>query len=248
MSNRKKTYSPEFKTNLKQENDALANKLGRTTVERDWAAGKLRSLGSSTKKGLVDSKPSNSSISIARQCVLPGLNRSSLYCKPKPTNEADPKATSRIDDIFANIPSTYGYRFMHRQLLEDGFKIGRNKVPRLTNRMGIQAIFPKKRKLTSIKNHEHNIYPYLLKELDMNHSNRVRSGDITYIPTRKGFMYLAAIIDWHSRSILSWKLSNCMDTALATDVPKDAPDRYGAPECHASLIFRREKFFESLLG
>ena len=98
------------------------------------------------------------------------------------------------------------------------------------NMMGIQAIFPKKRKLTSIKNHEHKVYPYLLKDIEINKPNRVWSGDITYIRTAKGFMYLAAIIDWHSCSILSWKLSNTMDTALATDVLKEAISKYGKPE------------------
>lgn len=224
-----KTFKDEI-ADLKQENDALAKKLGKTTIERDWAVGKLRSLESSTKKGLVDFKLSNPSISITRQCDLMGLNRSTLYYKAKPASKTDLRAMDRIDEIFTDISSTYGYRFMHQQLLEDGFQIGRNKVLKLMNRMGIQAIFPRKKKLTSIKNHAHKVYPYLLKGLNISRSNQVWSGDITYIPTQKGFMYLAAIIDWHSRSILSWKLSNCMDTALVTDVLKDAIDRFGTPD------------------
>jgi len=224
-----KSYKDEI-ADLKQENDALAKKLGKTTVERDWAVGKLRSLESSTKKGLVDSKLSHSSISITRQCDLMGLNRLTLYYKPKPTSKTDLRIMSRIDEIYTDISSTYGYRFTRQRLLEDGFQIGRDKVLRLMSRMGIQAIFPRKKKLTSIKNHAREIYPYLLKDLSINHSNQVWSGDITYIPTQKGFIYLAAIIDWHSRSILSWKLSNCMDTALVTDVLKDALEQYGAPE------------------
>ena len=84
---------------------------------------------------------------------------------------------------------------MHAQLVEDGYKVGINKVNKLMNMMGIQAIFPKKRKLTSIKNHEHKIYPYLLKDIEITKPNQVWSGDITYIRTAKGFMYLAAIID-----------------------------------------------------
>jgi len=223
-----KNYKDEI-TDLKQENDALAKKLGKTTIERDWAVGKLKSLESSTKKGLVDSKLSHPSISITRQCVLLGLNRSSLYYRPKPTSETDIQIMGRLDEIYTDISSTYGYRFMHQQLLEDGFQIGRNKVLKLMNRIGIQAIFPRKRKLTSIKNHAHKIYPYLLNDLNITHSNQVWSGDITYIPTQKGFMYLAAIIDWHSRSILSWKLSNCMDTTLVTDALKEAIEGYGTP-------------------
>ena len=105
-----------------------------------------------------------------------------------------------------------------------------DSLNRLMNLMGIQAIFPKKRKLTSIKNHEHKVYPYLLRDLKIDRPNLVWSGDITYIRTRGGFMYLAAVIEWHSRSILSWKLSNTMDNALVTDVLKAALEQYGAPE------------------
>ena len=115
-------------------------------------------------------------------------------------------------------------------MLEEGYRIGVNKVNRLMNVMVIQAIFPKKRKLTSIKNHEHKVYPYLLRDLKIDRPNLVWIGDITYIRTRGGFMYLAAVIDWHSRSIQSWKLSNTMDTALVTDMLKAALKQYGASE------------------
>lgn len=108
--------------------------------------------------------------------------------------------------------------------------MGKNKVLKLMNLMGIQAIFPKKKKLTSIKDREHKIYPYALKDLEVYHPNHVWSGDIIYIRVHGGFMYLAAIIDWHSRAILAWKLSNSMDTALVTDILKEAIERYGKPE------------------
>ena len=215
---------------LKQENDALAKKLGKTTIERDWAVGKLKSLDSSIKRGLVESKQANSAVSLARQCELVAVSRSNLYYQPKPTSEKDLGMMNRIDEIYTDISSTYGYRFMHQQLLEDGFSVGKNKVLKLMNRMGIQAIFPKKRKLTSIKDREHKIYPYALKGLDINRPNQVWSGDITYIRVQGGFMYLAAIIDWYSRSILAWKLSNSMDTALVTDVLKEAIEQHGKPE------------------
>lgn len=241
VSGATKAYKDEIET-LKEENDALAKKLGKTTIERDWAVGcskaefrrnevtrtQLKSLDLSNKKDLVDSKLND--LPVARQCEMIGLNRSTLYYEAKPIHQYDLKIMRRIDEIYTDISSTYGYRFMHRQLLEDGFHVGVNKVNRLMNTMGIQAIFPKKRKLTSIKNHEHKIYPYLLKELEITRPNQVWSGDITYIRTHGGFMYLAAIIDWHSRSILSWKLSNTMDTLLAIDVLKEAIDKYGTPE------------------
>jgi putative transposase len=222
-----KAYKDEIEE-LIEENDALAKKLGKTTIERDWAVGKLKSLDLSNKKDLVNFKLDN--LSVARQCEMIDLNRSSLYYEPKPVSDYDLKVMSRIDEIYTDISSTYGYRFMHQQLLEDGYRIGVNKVNRLMNVMGIQAIFPKKRKLTSIKNHEHRVYPYLLRDLEINRPNQVWSADITYIRTYGGFMYLAAIIDWNSRSILGWKLSNTMDTTLVTDVLKGALNKYGTPD------------------
>ena len=181
LSGATKAYKDEIET-LKEENDALAKKLGKTTIERDWAVGKLKSLDLSNKKDLVDSKLSD--LPVARQCEMIELNRSTLYYDPKPVAAYDHEIMRRIDEIYTDISSTYGYRFMHRQLLEDGFSIGVNKVNRLMSVMGIQAIFPKKRKLTSIKNHEHKIYPYLLKELEITRPNQVWSGDITYIRTQ----------------------------------------------------------------
>lgn len=221
------SYKDEIEE-LKEENDALAKKLGRTTIERDWAVGKLKSLDLSNKKDLVDSKLNE--IPMTRQCELIDLNRSTLYYEAKPINEYDAKVMKRLDEIYTDISSTYGYRFMHQQLLQDGFAIGVNKVNRLMNQMGIQAIFPRKRRLTSIKNQQHKIYPYLLHDTEITEANQVWSGDITYIPIKGGHMYLAAIIDWHSKSVLSWKLSSMMDTALATDVLKDAIAKYGTPD------------------
>ena len=213
---------------LKEENDALAKKLGKTSIERDWAVGKLKSLDLSNKKDLVDSKLSH--IPMTRQCELIDLNRSTLYYEAKPIDEYDVKVMKRLDEIYTDISSTYGYRFMHKQLLQEGFTIGVNKVNKLMNQMGIQAIFPRKRRLTSVKNQQHKIYPYLLKDIEINKANQVWSGDITYIPIKGGHMYLAAIIDWHSKSVLSWKLSSMMDTSLATDVLKDAIAKYGIPD------------------
>lgn len=227
VSGATKAYKDEIEE-LKVENDALAKKLGKTTIERDWLEKKLNSSVSLNEKRLL--VESGLELPMTRQCELLHLNRSTLYYKAKPVSEYDLKLMNRIDEIYTDISSTYGYRFMHAQLLEDGFRVGVNKVNRLMNTMGIQAIFPKKRKLTSIKNHGHKVHPYLLRDLEITKPNQVWSGDITYIRTHGGFMYLAVIIDWHSRSVLSWKLSNTMDTALVTDVLKDAIDRYGTPE------------------
>lgn len=221
-----KAYKDEI-ADLKQENEQLAKALGKATVKAEWAEGKLKSLDLINKKSLIDSK--HSSLTISEQCDVVGISRSSYYYEPVPYSEQDIKVMHKIDEIYTDA-SFYGYRRIHMQLKEYGFSIGVNRVLKYMNLLGIQAIFPKRKRLTSIKNHEHKIYPYLLRDIEVNRPNQVWSGDITYIRTAKGFMYLAAIIDWHTKSVLSWKLSNSMDTILATDVLQDAINQYGAPE------------------
>ena len=223
-----KSYKEEIEE-LKDENEQLAKTLGKTTIERDWAVGKLKSLVSSKdKKDLVDSKLET--ISTIRQCELLHINRSTLYYSPKPTSEYDLEIMRRIDEIYVNISSTYGYRFMHKQLIEDGYSVGVNKVNKLMNLMGVQAIFPKKKRHTSLKDNKHKVYPYLLRDLEITKPNQVWSGDITYIPIKGGHVYLAAIIDWYSKSILSYRISNTMDTSLVTSVLREALKQYGTPK------------------
>ena len=223
---------------LSQENDALAKALGRTTVERDWAVGKLKSLDLSDKKDLVDSKLTT--LSITRQAKLLNINRSTLYYKPVPFSKSNLRILNQIDEIYVDNPD-YGYRMIHQQLLEDGYSIGNNRVLKYMGVLGVQALYPHKKKITSIKNSEHPVYPYLLKPywyktgqktkaVKVDAPNEVWSGDITYIRMNGGFMYLAAVIDWNSRAILAYKLSNSMDSTLATDVLKMALDKYPAPK------------------
>lgn len=221
-----KAYKDEIE-NLKEQNDNLAKALGKATVRADFAEGKLKSLDLSNKKSLIDSK--HESLTISEQCKILNISRSSYYNEPVGLNTQDIKILHKIDEIYTDA-SFYGYRRIHMQLKEYGFKIGVNRVLKYMNILGIQAIFPKKKRLTSIKNHEHKIYPYLLKDIEINRANQVWSGDITYIRTAKGFVYLAAVIDWYTKSILSWKVSNSMDTILATDVLQDAISKYGTPE------------------
>ncbi len=221
---------------LKEQNDELAKALGKATVERDWAMGKLKGLDMLNKKSLVESKPKI--IAQARQCELLGLNRSSIYYKPRIINSYNLSILNKIDEIYTDNPE-YGYRYIHRQLLEEGFCVGRDRVLKYMGMMGIEAIAPRKKKSISIKDDSHKIHKYLLdkywtssgktKTVFVPNSNEVWSGDITYIRMHGGFMYMAAIIDWHSRAILSYKLSNSMDTTLVTDVLQDALSKYPAP-------------------
>jgi putative transposase len=221
---------------LKEQNDELAKALGKATVERDWAVGKLKGLDMLNKKSLVGSKPKI--IAQARQCELLGFNRSSIYYKPRIMSSYNLSILNKIDEIYTDNPE-YGYRYIHRQLLEEGFCVGRDRVLKYMGMMGIEAIAPRKKKAISIKDDSHKIHKYLLdkywtssgktKTVFVPNSNEVWSGDITYIRMQGGFMYMAAIIDWHSRAILSYKLSNSMDTTLVTDVLQDALSKYPAP-------------------
>jgi len=220
---------------LEEENEALAKTLGKTTIERDWAVGKLESLDLSNKRSLVEFKLSD--LSVARQCKLLELNRSSLYYKPVQPNERDLRLMKRIDEIYTEISCFYGYRRIHAQLQSEGFQIGKNRVHRFMHLMGIEGQHPKRKKNTSVKAKEHKIYPYLLEQLSnkegqiqTTHANQVWSGDITYIPVKGGFMYLAAIIDWHAKVLLAHRLSNTMDDSLVTGVLEEAIAKYGKPE------------------
>jgi putative transposase len=222
---------------LREQNDDLAKALGKTTVERDWAVGKLKSLDLSNRKSLVVSKLEK--LPKTRQCELLGISRSSSYYKARPLSSYNSNILNRIDEIYTDNPE-FGYRYIYQQLLDDGFTIGKDRVLKYMRLMGIEAIYPKRKKVTAIKDSEHRIYNYLLdkywnksggtKNVYVPYSNEVWSGDITYIRTKGGFMYLAAIIDWHSKAILSYKLSNSIDSALVTDVLQEALNKYPAPE------------------
>ena len=226
----------EFKDEIKDkqaEIDELQKQLGKSVIEREWLAKKLVSLVSSNKKSLVDTKLKT--IPVTRQCELLGLSRASFYYKPVPTKEEDLKTMHAIDEI-ATENTEYGYRMIHQSLLEQGHSIGKDRVLKYMQIMNIQAVYPTKKKLTSIPEQGHEKYPYLLrdyhndkKQVVVENSGEVWSGDITYIRMNGGFMYLAAIIDWHSKAILSYKLSNCMDAKLATDVLEEALRKYPKP-------------------
>jgi len=166
-------------------------------------------------------------LSIRRQCVMLGLARSGVYRKPRPANDNDLEAMRRIDALFTARPF-YGARRIARTLSEEGFPIDRKRVRRLMRRMGIEALGPKPR--TSTPAPGHKIYPYLLRDLTIDRPNQVWAADITYIPIGRGFLYLVAVIDWASRAVLSWRLSNTMDASFCVAALEDALARYGKPE------------------
>ena len=231
----------EFKDELKAKNieiEDLQKQLGKSTMEKEWLAKKLESSVSLNKrKALIES---GLEITTSKQCELLHVSRSAYYYyKPAPMSMTDLKILHAIDEI-ATDNSEYGYRLIHQQLLEDGYSIGKDRVLKYMQLMGIQAIYPTKKRLTSIRNQEHKIYEYLLKgywtqtgktkQVYVPTPNEVWSGDITYIRINGGFMYLAAVIDWHTKAVLAYKLSNSMDATLATDVLQEALEKYPKPK------------------
>lgn len=149
----------------------------------------------------------NNMISISRQCELLGISQSSAYYTPK-INRVDLQLEQEIDEIYTDSPF-YGSRRIQAVLFEKGFFVGRRKVQSLMKKLGIEAIYPKPK--LSTKHPDHKIYPYLLKGLSITKPNQVWSTDITYIRTKHGWVYLVAVMDWYSRFVLSWELSNTLD-------------------------------------
>lgn len=151
-----------------------------------------------------------------------------------------------IDEIHLRYPFM-GSRRIVDELADKGHHVNRKRVQRLMRVMGITAIYPKKK--TTIANAAHKVYPYLLRELTIHHANQVWATDITFIPMAKGFVYLVAIIDWYSRKVLSWRLSNTMDTSFCLEALDEAIARYGVPEIFNSdqgCQFTSEAFTQRL--
>jgi putative transposase len=164
---------------------------------------------------------------VTRQCQLLSLNRSTVYYQSKSTSDEDLKLMRRIDEMHLKRPF-YGSRRIRDWLWEEGYDINRKRVQRLMRQMGITALYPKKG--TSRPGKGHKIYPYLLKGLEINRPGQVYCSDITYIPMARGFVYLVVIMDWFSRKVLSWRLSNTMESDFCVDALEEAISCYGAPE------------------
>lgn len=169
----------------------------------------------------------DSAVSLGKQCRILEISRSSLYYKPVGVNGDDLRLMKLIDRIHLNRPS-HGSRRICDDLRRMGEKVGRKHVRTLMNKMSISAIYNKPR-LTK-RNQDHKVYPYLLRGMPITKANQVWATDITYIPMAKGFCYLVAIMDWASRKILSWRLSNTQDVEFCLEALNEALERFGAPE------------------
>lgn len=148
-------------------------------------------------------------LSIRRQCELIGLNRASYYYQPAQESELNLNLMRLMDEQYLKTPF-YGWPRMTIYLKQLGYQINHKRVQRLMQLMGLQAIYPKPR-LKNQSQKAHKVYPYLLRDLEIVRPNQVWSADITYVPMPQGFMYLTAVIDWYSRYVLSWQLSNTLD-------------------------------------
>ncbi|MEA1920077.1 MAG: IS3 family transposase, partial [Campylobacterota bacterium] len=224
-----KEYKEEIET-LKKDKDSMAKKVGELTLEKDFLEGKLVSLVSSkTRKTFTDTKHK---LSVNKQCKLLHIAKSTLYYTPvkRFSTDWEIKLLNALNEIHSEFPY-YGTRRLVTALENEGYWVGRKLIKSAMEYMGIRALYPKHKTTQAYK--EHYKYKYLLKEFKNENNqvvidtpNKVWATDITYVKLEKGFVYLAAVIDWNSKKILSWKLSNTMDVKLTTDVLKDALARY----------------------
>jgi putative transposase len=164
---------------------------------------------------------------IVRQCEILRLSRSTAYYAPEPTSPSDLALMRRIDELHLEHPFA-GSRMLRDLLRLEGQQVGRKHVRTLMKKMGVEAIY---RKPNLSKRHDaHLIYPYLLRDLVIDRPNQAWATDITYIPMRRGFVYLITVIDWYSRRVLSWRISNTLTTDFCLEAVSEAIARFGKPE------------------
>jgi putative transposase len=164
---------------------------------------------------------------IMRQAQLLDLSRSAVYYRPQPTTAADLALMRRIDELHLEHPFA-GARMLRDLVRQDGYAVGRKHVATLMRRMGIEALYRKAN--TSRRHPEHRIYPYRLRGLTIDRPNQVWAMDITYLPMARGFVYLAVVLDWATRRILAWRLSNTLTADFCVAALEEAITRYGTPE------------------
>jgi len=172
-------------------------------------------------------EPEHPRLSIVRQCELVSISRSAYYEPVRGENPLNLALMRLIDAQFLETP-WYGSRQMTRHLQRLGHVVGRKRVRRLMAKMGLAAVY--QRPKTTVPHPEHKIWPYLLRDKVIDQPNQVWCADITYIPMRRGFLYLVAVMDWASRKVLSWRLSNTMDVEFCREALEEALTTYGRPE------------------
>jgi putative transposase len=179
----------------------------------------------SRRREFVDT--SHRDLSLTRQCKLLHISRAGLYYKPKGESALNLSLMEKIDRQHLKTP-WYGARQMARFLRRHGYCVSRKRISRLMRKMGVVALAPGPQ--TSKRNKAHAVYPYLLRDLKITNANQVWCTDVTFIPMQHGFLYLVAIMDWHTRHVLSWRLSTTQDTNMCLEALEEAVENYGVPQ------------------
>ncbi|HQU00539.1 MAG TPA: IS3 family transposase [Acidimicrobiales bacterium] len=205
--------------------DELYKKIGKLEMERDFLASARGEWSSELRRQMIDP---DHALPVSRQCALLDVARSTYYYERGATESEENLELMRlIDEIYLAHPEN-GQRMMVRTLKRRGIFVNRKRVRRLMRLMGLKSLAPQPK--TTVANRAHPVYPYLLRDLVIDHPNQVWAADITYVPFRKGFWYLVAIMDWHSRKVLSWRLSNTMTSDFCVAALHEALALYGTPE------------------
>ena len=207
-----------------KEVEKLHAKIGRLAMGERFFIQGARARPMSERRGRIHEKHD---LSKTRRCELLDVPRSSAYYRRESVSEADLAVMRLIDEIHLQWPF-YGSRRMRDELEERGHTVNRKRVQRLMRQMDLRALYPRRR--TSQPGKGHKIYPYLLRDLSIERANQAWASDISYIPMAKGFMYLVAIMDWYSRRVLSWRVSNTLDTDFCIEALEEALQRFEAPE------------------
>lgn len=223
--NRKKKEK-DIEADLKEKDkviEELYKEVGQLTLERIWIKKKLETLDSELKQEMVCE---SDKLSVFQQCQVLGISRSSYYYKPRPQS-LDQGLKRALFEIYEEYPF-YGYRKVIHALKEKGFEVGTKLIRRLKRELGLKTFYPEPK--TSIPNKAHKKYPYLLKGIEIERPGQVWSTDISYLPIGRGHVYLVGIIDWYSRKILSYRISNTMDRHFCMEALDEALQKYGKPE------------------
>ncbi|MHC1950831.1 IS3 family transposase [Bradyrhizobium sp. UFLA06-06] len=203
---------------------SLHAKIGELTLENDFLGRSAHQGGIAERKAMIDREHD---LSITKQAEVLKISRGSVYYLPRPVSSADLEIMQRLDRLHLEYPFA-GSRMLRGLLALQGCKIGRRHVKTLMRRMGIEALYRRPR--TTKPEPGHKIYPYLLRGMEITRPNQVWAMDITYIPMARGFVYLAVVLDWFSRRVLSWRVSITMEAAFCVETLQDALARHGKPD------------------
>ncbi|WP_425358950.1 IS3 family transposase [Antarcticimicrobium luteum] len=203
----------------------LHAKIGELAVANDFLFQKAQTVDRQVRRKMVE--PANPDLSIGKQCKLLSISRSSFYYQPKGETALNLMLMRQIDEQFLETPF-FGVRQMTWHLRNDGHLVNEKRIRRLMRLMGLMPIYQKPNTSRAAKGHK--TYPYLLRGLRVTRPNQVWAADITYLPMRRGFLYLVAIMDWHTRKVLAWRISNTLEADFCVEALNEAIHRFGPPE------------------